>query len=83
MKKAGYVKNNRAFIKISGTFMNKHCEIEKMSLIYAIEKLLSYFVVNCFLPVFIFFLVLTLAMKERDSNLKIKETLSNLFRKIV
>lgn len=53
-----------------------------MSLIYAFEKLFSFFIVNCFLPVFIFFLVLTLAMKERDSNLRIKEIFSSIFKKL-
>jgi len=53
-----------------------------VSLIYTIEKLLSFFVVNCFLPLFIFFPVLTLAMKERDSNLKIKEIFSSIFKKL-
>ena len=49
---------------------------------YTIEKLLSFFIVNCFLPIFIFFLVFTLVMKERDSNLRIKEIFKNLFKKL-
>ncbi len=44
-------------------------------------KILSYFIINCFFPLFIFFLVITLAMKESDTNLRIKETLNNLFKK--
>ena len=40
----------------------------------------SFFIIYCALPLFIFFLVYTLALRERDTKLHIRDIVKNLIR---
>ena len=41
----------------------------------------SFFILYCALPLFIFFLAYTLALRERDTKLRIRDILQNLIRR--
>jgi len=53
-----------------------------MRLLWYLQYLLYWFVIYCIPSIFIFFLVITLAMKERDTKLKIREITQNIFKLI-
>jgi hypothetical protein len=52
-----------------------------MSLISIIHQILSFFIVYCAFPTFVFLLVFTLGLRESDSKLQIRELMRGGFKK--
>ena len=47
------------------------------------DDLLSFFILYCVMPLFICFLAWTTVLRERDTNLKIREIVQNILRKML
>lgn len=52
-----------------------------MNLSCIFHQILWFFIIDCAFPLFVFLLVLTLGLRERDSKLKIRELMQNSFKK--
>jgi hypothetical protein len=48
-----------------------------------VEDYLFFFILYCAMPLFICFLSYTLILRERDTNLRVREIIQNIFRKLL
>jgi hypothetical protein len=65
------------------TLPNYSCvkfEINLKSLFY---EIIFFFVLNCAFPLFVFLLIFTLGLRELNFKLKLREIISNAFKKIL
>jgi len=53
-----------------------------MNLKYILHQILSFFIINCAFPMFVFFLVFTLGLRERDSKLRLREIMHCVIKKL-
>jgi hypothetical protein len=54
----------------------------RMYFLDGLLELFAWLVVYCFPTIFIFLLIVTVAMKERDTKLKFREIVNGLFKKL-
>jgi hypothetical protein len=68
-------------IKSFGTCCLTMSEI-RMFFLDGLSELFTWLVVYCFPTIFIFLLIITVGMKERDTKLKFREIMQGLFKRI-
>lgn len=60
-------------------FAGAYCALLLLVLLIFVAMLTKFFVLYCILPVFIFFTVFTIAMRERDRNFRVREIMRDVF----